>query len=61
MLGTLGIIAIADQGDGSKRRKGEGLLLFAEIPGEETFNRASVATNGAFRTITRLEFFKPAR
>jgi hypothetical protein len=61
MLDTLDIIAIADQGDGSKRRKGEWSLLFVGIPDEETLNCTFIATDSALRTVACLEFFKPVR
>jgi hypothetical protein len=60
-LRPLYLIAVANQGDGCQRRKGEGSLLFAGVPGEESLHRAFVATDGAFGTIAGLQRIEPER
>src|SRR6266436_1338067 len=60
-LRPLYLIAVANQGDGCQRRKGEGSLLFADVPGEESLHRAFVATDSAFGTIASLQIIKPER
>jgi len=58
-LCALQLIAVADQGDGGQRRKGEWALLFSSVPGEEALHRAFVAPDGACGTIGFLQFSEP--
>lgn len=60
-LRPLQLIAIAHQGDGGQGCKGEWALFLAGVPGEESFHRAFVATDGAFGTIGLLQLIEPER
>jgi hypothetical protein len=55
----LDIIAVANQGDGCERGKGQRAVFFLTVPDQKALDRAFVTADRSFRAIIGLEVFQP--